>query len=87
MLLPQWVNDPNLSDEQKALNLMRLQIRLAAALHNREASLTQLSVAAGYSSNYLQTCLALKRLPQRAQLAIQGLVGREIFDLTLPDEL
>jgi len=87
MQLPHWVTDPSLSDEQRQLNLIRLQIRLAAALHNREASLTQLSIAAGYSCNYLQTCLALKRFPQRAQLAVQSLVGREIFDMTLPEEI
>lgn len=81
MKTPNWVNDPRLSEDEVHHNQMRFSLRVASAFHNREAALSQLSVAAGYSPNYLQTALSINRLPERARLAICAVVGFDVFKL------
>jgi len=86
MKTPKWVNDPNLSADEVRHNQMRFSLRVASACHNREASLSQLSSAAGYSSSYLQTALSINRLPERARLAIIAVVGFDVFKLEPNDD-
>lgn len=87
MVLPVWVNDPSLNEEDRRLMLLRFQIKMAALLHNKDGSLGPLSTAAGFSANYLQACLGRGSIPKRVLLAVKGVVGTQPFDFDLPEDL
>lgn len=80
MNLPRWVTDPALTDEQRQKALVTYQIKLAA-LHNcPSAALSRLGTDAGFSTMYMRNTIGKGRLSKRAQMAIQALVGPEVFD-------
>jgi len=79
MPIPTWVNDPTLSDEDRQKQLLNFRLRLAALHHNKHASVTKLSVAAGYSEDYLATAITRGKLRLKAELAIRQIVGNEAF--------
>lgn len=87
MLLPNWVSDPSLDDEERRRMLIRFQLKMAALIHNKEGSLAPLSTAAGFSPNYLQTRVGRGSIPNRALMAVKGVVGAVPFTFDLPEEL
>lgn len=79
MKLPPWVTDPELTDQERTKREMRYLLGLAAAFHNQHASLVQLSKAAGYAGEHITNCINRGQLPKKVSLAVEALVGHDVF--------
>lgn len=79
MQLPKWVTDPSLSEPDRNKRLLNYQIRQAALHHNAHGSIVELSRAAGFFDTYLRNSINKGRLPRKAALAVESLVGEEVF--------
>lgn len=80
MPLPTWVTDPSLDDDERAKRTLNYRLRQAALHLSPDGSLTHLSESAGFGSTYLRNCINRGRLPRSGILAIQSLVGFEVFN-------
>lgn len=79
MNLPDWITDPSITAEERTKCELRYRLILAAAFHNKYASVSKLGKAAGFSGQHLTNCINRAELPVKVGLAIEGLVGRDIF--------
>jgi len=79
MNLPPWVTDPALSDQDRTKRELRYRLILAAAYHNPHASIVQLSREAGFAGEHIRNCINRGQLPKKVSLAVEALVGPEIF--------
>lgn len=79
MNLPGWVNDPKLSGQDRTKRELRYRFGLAAQFHNQHASLVQLSKAAGFSGEHIRNCINRGQLPKKVSLAVEALVGHDVF--------
>lgn len=79
MNLPPWVTDPTISDEDRTKAELRFCLGLAALHHNAHGSLVQLSRAAGFSGEHIRNCINRGQLPKKVSLAVEALVGHDVF--------
>lgn len=84
MSVPNWVIDPTLSEfEQRKLSLA-YRLRYAALQHNKAGSVKKLSLAAGFSADYLALAIVRGHLRTKAVLAIRQVVGADAFPDDMP---
>ncbi len=79
MPLPKWVTDPVLTDQERTIRMLKYQLRLAALHHNEQGSLPELSEAAGFHDTYLRVSINRGHLSRKAALAVESVVGQEVF--------
>jgi hypothetical protein len=82
MKLPHWVTDPNLTDKERERALINYQLRLAALHNHPGGAISRLGLDAGFSIMYMRNTIARGTLSKRVRMAIQGLVGPEVFETT-----
>lgn len=80
MPLPKWVEDPSLSEKDRYKQILNYRLRIAALHHNSHGSLVELSRDVGFFDTYLRNSINRGRLSRKTALAIQGLVGKAVFD-------
>lgn len=83
MQLPKWVTDSSLSDQDREKQRINYYLRVAALHHNPHGSIVELSRAVGFFDTYLRNSINRGHLNRKAALAIEGLVGKEVFDASL----
>ena len=79
MTAPNWVNDPSLSEEDRKKLLLSYHLRAAALQHNKNGSVKKLSIAAGFSGDYLALSILRGKLAKKAELAVRMVAGAEAF--------
>lgn len=80
MPLPHWADDPSLSDTDRIKMELNYKLRVAALHHNPYGSVVELSRDAGFFDTYLRNSINRGRLSRKAALAIESLVGKDVFD-------
>ncbi len=80
MSLPHWANDPSLSDTDRKKMELNYRLRVAALHHNPHGSVVELSRDAGFFDTHLRNSINRGRLSRKAALAIETLVGKDVFD-------
>jgi len=81
MKLPHWVTDPSLTDKEREKALLTYQVKLAALHHHSSAAISRLGKDAGFSIMYMRSAITRGSMPRRSKMAIQALVGPEVFEV------
>lgn len=82
---PAWLS--SLPAKERPAARVRYFLNLAAAYHNKQASLTVLSKAIGFHESYLNSFRARGRVPAEGAVRIEQLLGREHFQRELFNEI
>jgi len=81
MSLPQWVDDPSISEQERASRLIKYHLRRAALWHNPDASIVRLSTDMGMAPTTLHNGIARGGLSRQQALAVEafcdGVVTRD----------
>lgn len=81
MSLPQWVDDPSISEQERASRLIKYHLRRAALWHNQDASIVRLSTDMGMAPTTLHNGIARGGLSRQQALAVEafcaGVVTRD----------
>lgn len=74
MSLPQWVDDPSLSEQERASRLIKYHLRRAALWHNEDASIVRLGTDMGMAPTTLHNGIARGGLSRQQALAVEAFV-------------
>lgn len=77
MSLPQWVDDPSISEQERASRLIKYHLRRAALWHNEDASIVRLGTDLGMAPTTLHNGIARGGLSRQQALAVEAFVGRD----------
>lgn len=80
MHLPKWMANTPPGHEDFPSNIITYYLRQAAVFHNQHGSLVVMAEAAGYQGDYLRKCILRGKVPRKAAIALEAVVGcSEIF--------